>query len=108
MFDNVQQQNLADWIKAPLLRIPTPEARQEAMDTLKQFEQSRWVPRYFDQAAKELAPQITIVDNRSLGYSPITLAQAQQNLVQVMKRYLELLTANTLEPKPSEWTEGAR
>lgn len=107
MFDNVQQQNLADWIKAFLLRIPTPQARQTAMDTLKGFESARWVPRYFDQAVQEIAPDLVIVDNRKLDY-PGTMPEARRDLVQIMKRYLELLTANTLEPQPSEWIEEAR
>lgn len=107
MFDNVHQQNLADWIKAFLLRIPTPEARQTAMDTLKEFERSRWVPRYFDQASDESAAKIVIVDNHKLDY-PGTMAETQRDLVAIMKRYLELLAANTLAPQPSEWKEGSR
>ena len=107
MFENVAQQNLADWIKAHLLRTPTPADRYVALDTLKGFERARWVPRFFDQAVNEIAPERVSVDGRKLDYKGTTGA-ARRDLVQIMKRYLELLETNTPQEKPLSYLEGVR
>ncbi len=107
MFDEINQQNLADMIKAHLLRTPTPQERQTALNTLRGFEQARWVPRFFDQAAQEIAPNRLRLADRKLNHNG-RAGEARRDLVQIMQRYLELLAANTPQPKTSERMEGAR
>lgn len=53
MFNDIDQQTLADLLKAHLLRISNPAERRFAIGILQMFERAPWYPQVFEQAVKE-------------------------------------------------------
>jgi len=105
MFDNINQQNIADMFKAYLQRTPKPDDRRQAIETLQQFEASPWYPQVFDKAANEIALGKMKVETKGIVYDG-TDGEARKAMNAIVNRYLELIVEGLPPTARSKTLEG--
>ncbi len=99
MFDHLGQQNIADYFKGYLMKLPTPETRGAAVNVLQRFENAPWYPRLFNQVLAEVAPTGRFrFEERKLVFDG-TDAEARKSILAIMGEYLRIIETDIPRPR---------
>ncbi len=90
----MEQQNIADRFLPYIDKGTTAADRRAGRNVLHAFERAEWHPDWFDRALAEVAPELGTRENLKLS------ADTRRGVIlAVLKRYLEILDANTTWPE---------
>lgn len=104
MYDNIQQQNLADWILNKVSHISNPPERRMATLFVQAFENAPWYPQVFQQVVDEVG-RFSVDAEKA-----VVEVQGEPGdiIPQILTRYLELTSQRLTIKQAQELLERSR
>ena len=89
MFEGMRQQNIADILKGPILRLSTPDQRNEGLAWIHRLESAAWNANAFQEAFASYAP-LFLLDGKRLVFSG-TRQELLDTVAEIVQKYLDLI-----------------